>query len=348
MGTSIVGVDIGGASLRAVEVSGAGGSKPTISRIAEVALPPDAVRRGEVVEPNTVAAVLKKLWSTGGFSSKNVVLGMGNQRVLARDLSMPKMPLKQIKESLPFQVQDMLPMPVVDAVLDFYPVSESVGEQGPVVNGILVAAVKEAVLANVNTVRLAGLKPVGVDLNPFAISRVIGRTEHGDGAIAVVDIGGATTSILVMTDGVPQFVRIVGSGGDDITRAVSTRMQFELPQAEQAKRAVGLTDQPIPEEQRPVLEAVYAAAGELVTNIRNTISFFDSTHEKHRVVRIVLVGNGARLVGLPKALADYTRVPVTYADPLGGIPLSGAAQKADPAGQHSLSLALGLALGAAA
>ena len=34
-------------------------------------------------------------------------------------------------------------MPIADALLDFYPTSESASENGPVVNGLLVAAVKE-------------------------------------------------------------------------------------------------------------------------------------------------------------------------------------------------------------
>ena len=66
-----------------------------------------------MLEPHTVASALKRLWSTTGFRSRNVILGMGNQRVLVRDLSVPRMSAQRIRESLPFLVQDMLPVPVV-------------------------------------------------------------------------------------------------------------------------------------------------------------------------------------------------------------------------------------------
>ena len=73
--TSIVGVDFGGGMLRAVELSDADKSRPTIERYNEMPLPEGAVVRGEVVEPNTVATALKRLWSTGGFTSKSIAIG---------------------------------------------------------------------------------------------------------------------------------------------------------------------------------------------------------------------------------------------------------------------------------
>lgn len=346
---TVVGVDIGTTSVRAIEVSGGSTARPRITRMAELPLPDDAVIRGEVKEPHTVAMVLRKLWGTGGFSSRSVALGIGSPRVLARDLSLPRMPLAQIRETLPFQVQDMLPMPVVDAVLDFYPVAEAPSEQGPVVHGILVAAAKDTVMASADAARLAGLRPVAVDLNPFALSRVVSRSNDVTGTVALVDIGSSTTSVLVTTNGVPEFVRLIGTGGFDITRAVATRIETDLQIAERAKRAVGLTDRALPDDHRPVLEAVYSATSELVTNIRNTIRFFDSTHPDRPVTRILLVGNGSRLEGLSRAMAEFTAVPVALVDPLGGIdrraPKARGSSEPDPAG---FTLALGLALGAAA
>ncbi|MCY7287227.1 MAG: pilus assembly protein PilM, partial [Cryobacterium sp.] len=112
MATSVVGIDIGSSSVRAVEVADPGKAMPTVLRYFEVPLPDGAVSRGEVLEPNTVAAALRQLWSDGRFKSRKVILGMGNQRVLARDLTVPKMSLARIRQSLPFEVQEMLPVPV--------------------------------------------------------------------------------------------------------------------------------------------------------------------------------------------------------------------------------------------
>ena len=345
---SVVGIDIGTAGLRAVEVSDAGTAKPTLVRYHEAPLPEGAVNRGEVVEPNTVAAALKGLWSAGGFKSKNVVLGMGNHRVLARDLTVPKMSIKRIRESLPFQVQDMLPVPVADALLDFYPISEKEGESGPEISGLLIAAVKEAVLGNVKAVQLAGLTPVEVDLIPFALSRVIYRSEKTDGAVAQIDVGVATTTVVVTLAGVPQFLRLIPAGGGDLTQALVLRLGVTVDDAESLKRRLGLGAVSNTEEQAAAT-VISEVTTELLNSLRNTVNYFANTRNHMPVARIVLTGGGAQLSGFAEALSELTRLPVFPADPSAAVHLGrGVDVQTLQQARGAFSVALGLALGSLA
>lgn len=348
MAKSVVGIDIGSSSIRGVEVARAGGDKPTVLRYGEISVPPGAIKKGEVIEPNTVATELKRLWSQAGFRSKSVVLGMGNQRVLARDLAVPAVPLHQVKESLTFHVQDLLPMPVSEAVLDFYPIREADGDSGRVIHGLLIAAVKETVMTNLNAVRLAGLKPQGVDLIPFALTRLMSRTEHTAGSVILIDIGESTTNFVLAVDGVPQFVRLIGMGGGDVTSAIVQRLSLDDATAENAKRSLGLATEQVPQSARPIVEVIYEATNELFTSVRNTITFVTNTHKITHVDRILLSGNGSKLTGLPRALAEYTRIPVVLADPFDAVALSPGARKSDAQNRHGLAVALGLTIGAAA
>jgi type IV pilus assembly protein PilM len=348
MAKSIVGLDIGSSSIRAVEVADASSNKPRVLRFREVPIPDGAAISGDVIELHTVAAAIRALWSSGGFTSKNVVLGMGNQRVLARDFTVPKMSMLQIRESLPFQVQDLLPVPVADAILDFYPVSEGMGENGPVINGLLVAAVKEAVLANVKAAELAGLNPVGMDLIPFALTRVHLRGDSGRAATALIDIGATTTNVIIAKGGTPQFVRIIPAGSEDITKALITKFQISQHEAEQAKRLLGLDVAHAAPAQRPVIEATYEAAMQLLTSLRNTLNYYANAHQQDPISRIVLTGGGSRLVGLDRVLGELTHLPVTAEDSFTNIQLSRGVKKADAADRSSMSVALGLALGSKA
>lgn len=349
MGKSIVGVDIAASSIRAVEVGDADRDRPVVLRVAEVPTPEGAVSRGEVLEPNTVGAALRQLWSTGRFRSRDVVLGMGNQRVLSRDLTVPHAPLAQIRESLPFQVQDMLPVPVGDAILDFYPVSEGVDETGPVIRGLLVAAIKDAVLANVRAVRLAGLDPVGVDLIPFALTRVLSPTQAQHGTIAIIQVGADTTSVVLATDGVPQFVRIIPSGGDDITRSLAGRLDIPFDQAEAVKRHFGIGPGARTPDDARAVAAVFDTVNELVTSLRNTINYYVNTHPDDVVAGIALVGGGSRLIGLREALADMTHLPVTTPSAFRHAGFGRAVREEDVlAHGDSVAVAYGLAVGSQA
>lgn len=347
MTSTVVGVDIGATTARAVEVQGFDGAKPVITRMHQVPLPESSVRRGEVVELSTVTSALRRLWSTGGFKAKNVVLGMGGPRVFAREFSVPRQPLPLIRESLPFQVQDLLPVPVADVLLDFYPVQDEEGEHGVQVKGLLVAGLKDAITANVTAVMSAGLRPMHVDLIPFALSRALAPIRAARGPEVIVAIGANTTNVVVVDRGVPQFVRIIPNGGDDVTRAIASRLQWSPEQAEGAKRVIGMGGPMLRPEDRPVLEIIYEATGELLSAIRSTLSYYATSAPFEPVQRILLTGGGAQLTGLSSALQELTGLPVAVADPLAGvaIPRGKNDQRLGREQLDAYTTAFGLALG---
>jgi type IV pilus assembly protein PilM len=343
MPATIVGLDIGNRTVRAVELKNPGSAKPQLLRHASVALPEGAVHRGEVLEVATVSSAIKQLWSAGGFKTKNVVLGMGGARVLARELSVPKAPLAQIKESLPFHVQELLPVPVSDALLDFYPISEEDGEQGAVVKGLLVAAIKDAVTANVEAAMHAGLQPKGIDFVPFAVSRALAPVQQAKGRMALVDVGFSSTNVVIVVDGVPQFVRIVPGGGEDITSAFVNDLQLDPVTAEAKKRELGLTRAASAEDQ-VYAEVLFRAAGELLGSIRNTLNYYAATRPQAPLERIVLTGGGSRLRAFDVALAQASGIPVERSTALARVSLPKT--RATDGAYDDVDVALGLALGA--
>ena len=151
MAETVVGLTIVEECVRAAEIRRPSAKNPSLVRYGEVPLPPGAAGDSEVIDADAVALALRQLWTDAGFSTKRVVLGLGNRRILVRDHKVPALPLEQIRRALPFQVQDMLPVPVEEAVLDFYPVAPD-GEDGGDVRGLLVVAVADMISELIDTV----------------------------------------------------------------------------------------------------------------------------------------------------------------------------------------------------
>ncbi len=352
--THVIGLDIGSTAVRAAQVEfGSKGAshqrQATLVRYGEVAIPLGAVRDGEVAEPEIVAQALQTLWSRAKFDSKDVVLGVGNQRVVVRDLAVPAMPLAQIRASLPFQVQELLPMSVDDALLDFLPTGSGVGEHGPVVHGLLVAAVRQTVSANVLSAASAGLSPTMVDLNALALLRAMSRGQLREHVVALVDIGARVTNVVIAAKGVPTFVRVLASGGQDVTDAVAAAAGVSAQEAEALKRSVGLGMGG--HSQHPdVQEAVVAVVRNLVEAIRNTFAYYAQNNQGLPLEAVVLTGGGGHLSGLGQYLATSARVPVSFGDPLETMSVARSAGGREAfAGRESLlALPLGLAQGVAA
>ena len=97
MTARIVGLDIGSASVRAVEVKNPDKPSRMILKTQELPLPEGSVSRGEVIDVSTVSMTIRRLWAMGGFGSRDVVLGMGGPRVLSRELTMPRAPIGQLR-----------------------------------------------------------------------------------------------------------------------------------------------------------------------------------------------------------------------------------------------------------
>ena len=349
MAGGVVGVDIGSAMLRAVEIDDASKARPTIIRAHEVPLPDGSVKRGEILEVHTVASAFKRLWAGGGFRSKDVALGIGGQSVIVRDLAVPRMPLAQIKESLPFQVQDLLPVPVNDAVLDYYPIGEGQNESGPVVNGLLVAAFKQAVTVNVTAATLAGLNPISMDLLPFAMTRMHTTSSPTSGYAVHMNIGANATSIVIVQGGVPLFVRIVPAGGDDATRALVTRLSVPRERAEALKRELGLTTAGSTEEERIAAEVIHESTSELLTAVRNTLAYFAGVRTGVVFDHLSVAGGVTRMRGFASALAESTRISVVPVNPLAGVAVARTLRgKAGDEEMQSWITAIGLAVGSAA
>ncbi|MBO9627571.1 MAG: pilus assembly protein PilM [Microbacterium sp.] len=317
MANRTVGIDFGNGIIRAAEVEDPGTSRQQVVRVDAVPISGDAVVSGEVRDAAAVTAALKQLWVKAGFRTKRVVLGMGNSRVLARDLQVPVRPLSQVREGLQFLVADMLPMPVSNAVLDYYPISIVQDDDGnDVYSGMLIAALKDVALTAARAAKAAGLEVNGIDMIPFALIRSLSSSRDAE-TRAFVDVGATTTIIAVATSGVPEFVRTVPSGGEDVTRSLMDLGQLTREQAEQIKRTVGLSAEGVDARYRPVVELMVTRSGELMTSIRDTLQYFGDTRQR-RVSQVLLTGGGARLGGFPQMITAWTRIPaglVSVADP---------------------------------
>lgn len=305
-----IGLDVGSTAVRAAEL--AEGSPPTVVRAAQVPLPAGAVENGEVREVEAVSEGLRELWTRGGFKSRKVWMGVGNQRVVVREIALPTMPEKELRQSLGFQVQEFIPMPVDEAVLDYHLIEELEVDGRQMLRLLLVAAQKAMVDTLVTSATNAKLEPMGLDLVPFAMVRAVGATGAGmelerTGGEAVVDVGAHVTNIVVHAAGETRFVRILPSGGRDITVAIARGLTVEDEVAERLKRGEMVEDSTATPEQ--ALEVAMQRATQFVDEIRSSLEFYTAQTQGARIERLLISGGGSKLAGFIDIVRQ--RIPVT-------------------------------------
>lgn len=314
MARARVGLDIGSTAVRAAEVST--GDDPAVIRAAQVALPLGAVENGEVRNPAQVSEAIQELWQRGGFKTKQVWMGVGNQRVVVREVALPWVPEKELRQSIGVQVQEFIPMAVDEAVLDYDVLGEFEQDGRRMVRLLLVAAQKTMVSQLVEAAVGAKLQPLGLDLVPFALVRAVGDAGVGmsledTGDEAIIDVGAHVTNIVVHAQGTTRFVRILPSGGRDITGALAHGLGVEDEVAEQLKRGEAVEGGPPAEEVRRI---AMQRAGTFVDEIRSSLEFYTAQAQGARIAKVLVTGGGSKLEGFIDLLRE--RIPVTV-DPGG-------------------------------
>ncbi len=340
----MIGLDIGTRTVHVSEVTASRG-QPTVVNFGGLDLPTGSVREGEILDVAAVAAAIRQIVSTSGIKSKRVQLGVANQRVVVRQIDLPWMEEAELRQSLRFQVQEFIPIPVEDAELDFHVLSEFQSDGDTrMLRLLLVAAHKDMVATHIQAAQEAGLRPVGVDLNPFAMLRALATESAIETAGEVlIDIGAGVTNIVVHEGGIPRFVRILVLGGESVTEGLASGLGLTTDDAEMVKKTTGLS----PTGDEPTRRIIEDQANQFIDEVRSSLDYYQAQTGSARVGRVVLTGGGALLAGLADRLATAIRLPVEIGNPFDRWPVSGVEMTPDQLAQVGpvLTTSVGLALG---
>jgi len=345
MGKTIVGLEVTEESVRAAEISL--GRRPQLIAYGEVPLPADAAKDSEVLDAGAVAVALRQLWTGAKFKSKDAVLGVASRRILVREYTTQAMRPDLLREALPYQVQDLLPVPASQAVLDFFPLSQT-GDQ---VSGLLVAAVSENIEQIISTLSKVKVKAQAVDLTAFGLARITAPLAAPEETVATVSIGDHTTQVVISRGGVPLFVRLLPI---DVATAAVRRHTAEAstPEFELAAVASGAVGSPAGNGAGLVAQGRTRGAirantppgvADLAARLRSTLAFFGSRATSEPLTRVFVTGGGAVVDGVMPALTSAIDTPMQVISVGDVISMS----TPPPAGEVALNLVgtVGVALG---
>lgn len=319
MDSVTIGLDIGSSAVRAAEVSVTKEGKRMLRRYAQVGLPHGYVSDGEINNIPGVTAALKRLWVEGGFTTNKVVLGISGPRVFIRQAEVPALRPEDLRSSLKFDAQELVPIAMDDACFDFSildpaPQADANGKTAQTI--LLVAAHRDLLRTYGVTLREAGLQAVVMDAAPLALVRAVPVIPSGHERPAlevIVSVGSELTTVAVREGGVPRFIRSLTVGGTKLTETIANSLHIELAVAERLKRGSVPADNPQLGQARRVMAR---EVREVAEEIRATIDFFTTQSDGADIDRLVITGGGAQTENLAHVVAGNLPVPIATLDPL--------------------------------
>jgi type IV pilus assembly protein PilM len=307
---SIVGLNIEPGYVAAVETRS---GQVAVERAATAQLAPGVVRDGEVVDVDTLAAVLKELFSQHKLS-RRVRLGVANHRIVMRTLDLP--PLKGPKEiasAVRFQAQDHIPMPLEQAVLEHHTLGTVDTIDGPRTRVVVVAARRDMIEKLLAAARKAGLRPQGVDLSAFAMIRAL-HTGGTTDPVLYMNVGGVT-NLAVAVGPTCVFTRVVAHGTESVASELAERRALTLEHAHAWLKYVGM-HQPVEELEgddeivREAREVLEDGIRRIADEVRNSLDFFAMQEGTSNVERAIVTGPAVAIPGFAEHLSELAGLPI--------------------------------------
>jgi type IV pilus assembly protein PilM len=336
---SIVGLDIGSSSIKAVELKKSRNGVE-VAHMAMEPLSSDIVVDSMIVDSGSVASAITKIFSESGIKTRAVATSVSGHSVIVKRIPLASMTDQELSSVIQTEAAQHIPFDISDVSIDYQILSDN---GGATMDVLLVAVKKDKILNYTNVLSLAGKSPAVVDIDAFALQNCYEfNYQPGPGAtVALLNLGASVMNINIVKGTTPLFTRDVSVGGHQYTDSLQKELDLSFEDAEALKlgQKVGTVSE---DAKMPILQQVTEI---IVLEIQKTFDFFRATATGEHIERIYLAGGSSQVPGLIEGLRQEFSLPVEILNPFQRIdpPLGTGADLADKnAGQ--MAVAVGLAL----
>ncbi|MGC4122300.1 MAG: type IV pilus assembly protein PilM [Myxococcales bacterium] len=333
-----LGLDIGSSGVKLVqlkEVRRRGATAYQLQAFGSKPLPPEAIVDGALMNSTAIVQAVQELVAELKIKHKEVAIGVSGHSVIIKKISLPRMTQEELDESIQWEAEQYIPFDVKDVNIDTFPLSTG-NDQAGQMDVLLVAAKKDMINDYTSVVTEAGLAPVIVDVDAFAVQNCYEANydmPKGD-TIVLINAGASVVNINILANGVTTFTRDVTIGGNQFTEEIQKQLNVSYDEAEALKIGGNRADADsvVPQEVERVLGSV---AEQMAGEIQRSLDFYASTAADSHFAKVLLSGGTAKIPALFKTIEQRVGVPVEILNPFKNIEIDN--RRFDPA--HIMDIA---------
>lgn len=288
--SKILCIDLGSTKIRVCNLEFVG-HKPTISYYDEMDIPVSPSERQDFI--NTEG---KNFIKSQG--AKSFYVSLPGRGVLVRSLSVPKVPIKKLKDILKYEVQQQIPFPLEMVEWKFQIMSETAQNYN-----VLLGAVKKDIINDfISQLYILGIDPLFLDIDPFALLNIFMFSPYfsSDKCQALLEVGASSSNFIIIYKE-KILIRSLTTSGDTITSAIADSESISYAEAE-GKKITGNIEIP----------AIKMSIESLHTEIQNSIDYWRFTQKGPEVEELYLCGRSMLLKGAREFLQEKSRIETFY------------------------------------
>lgn len=333
-----VGLDIGSKTIKLVELSGSAGDYQLRGAGA-------VGYSGVVVDQNTteqdllaVSSTLKKLYKDVKVHSKDINLALPESQVFTRVLKFPLLTDDEIANAVKYEVEDYIPIPLADAVVEHQIIERLEKSNPPKVLVLLTATTRTLVEKYVQAVTMAGLNVLSVETSLLAGVRAVAPPDRTS---VIVEMGARSTEIAIARGSQMYFTRSIPTAGEAFTRSIAQAFNIPVLQADQYKQTYGFDEQQLDGRVKIAMQPVL---GIITEEIKKTVHFYQMETKGETPTVLVLAGASASIPRIIETLSKAVNVEVMLANPFQNVKMDEATSHSMQPYAHLYTVATGLAM----
>jgi type IV pilus assembly protein PilM len=284
-----------------------------------VPLPAEAIVDGAIMNASAVVDALNELITQEKVKNRMVATSVSGHSVIVKKIKLPQMSEQELEESIQWEAEQYIPFDVTDVNIGVQILGQDEQDVGQM-DVLLVAAKKDLINDYTNVLTEAGLAPLIMDVDAFAIENMF---EANYGApegqtVLLANIGASTINLNILRNGVTAFTRDISMGGNQFTEEIQKQLNVSYEEAESLKLGGELggpsetTDAVIPQEVGGIIRSVSEA---LASEIQRSLDFFLATSTEDRIAKVYLSGGSAKVPGLPSVVESKLGLGVEVVNP---------------------------------
>jgi type IV pilus assembly protein PilM len=307
-----IGLDIGSGFVKVVEVDHSG-DQPEVTRVAMRPLLPDAIVEGEIMDYGLVSETVQGLFQEMGRKGADVITAIGGHDVIIKKIEMDRMKESDAREVIRWEAEQHVPFDIKSVELDFQILNPH--DEGLQMEVLLVAAKRELVDNKVGLLQDAGVNPVVIDVDAFALHNAFehNHPDDMDGIIALVNVGHETTNVNILENGIPILTRDIPFGSRRLREDLQRERGLTAEQAEDVVQARDTVDD--------LERFVDASTDEVAVGIERASAFLMTREDGETLGKIFLSGGGGRIPGMVESLARRMNVETHLVNPFERVPV---------------------------
>ncbi|MCX5835442.1 MAG: type IV pilus assembly protein PilM [Deltaproteobacteria bacterium] len=310
----LVGLDIGSHSLKLVEIVETPKKGYVLNRFLRIPLAKGVVVDGVPVEQQELAQKIKEVFKQSKCKRKGIVTSLSGHSVIVKKVAFPTMEENKLSDLIKDEVGKYLPFDNMEEVnFDFQILGENDFNPNQM-DVLLVAAKNDIVAAYTDAIKGAGLNPIIMDVDSFALETMYEENyefEENE-MVVLVNMGASITNINVVRGGTSVFTRDFTLAGNSITEAVQKKLGIDFDEAERLKiEGPGGSES----EQREFNSNLLAYADPICTEIERSVDYFRSTYGGEYIKHVLLSGGSALIPGIVTDLSQRLGIEAEIVNP---------------------------------